>query len=102
GATGGRDPDLIDADDPSQTFVPEAALVTEGRDDDGHRTQEYPGSLISHASSVGAPRVRFQEGHSAARRAALSAPLAEAERRDRCRSPAGQRCLAPPRGSAAR
>ena len=34
-AAGRRDPDLVDADDPDEALVPEAALVAEGRDDDG-------------------------------------------------------------------
>ena len=34
---GRRDADLVDADDPDEALVPEAALVAEGRDDDGHR-----------------------------------------------------------------
>ena len=37
GAARRGDPDLVDADDPGQALVPEAALVAEGRDDDGHR-----------------------------------------------------------------
>jgi hypothetical protein len=32
-----RDADLVDSGDPGQALVPEAALVAEGRDDDGHR-----------------------------------------------------------------
>ena len=32
-AAGRRDADLVDADDPRESLVPEAALVAEGRDD---------------------------------------------------------------------
>ena len=38
-AAGRCDPDLVDARDAGQALVPEAALVAEGRDDDGHRAQ---------------------------------------------------------------
>ena len=37
GAAGRGDADLVDADDPDEPLVPEAALVAEGGDDDGHR-----------------------------------------------------------------
>jgi len=37
-AARGRDADLIDTGDTGQALVPQAALVAEGRDDDGHRS----------------------------------------------------------------
>jgi hypothetical protein len=39
-AAGRSDADLVDARDPFVPGVPEAALVAEGRDDDGHRPSE--------------------------------------------------------------
>jgi hypothetical protein len=39
GATRRRHAHFVDADDPAESFVPEAALVVEGRDDRSHRPE---------------------------------------------------------------
>ena len=44
GATGRRDADLVDADDPLEALVPETALVAEGGDDRSHRAASVPES----------------------------------------------------------
>ena len=41
GATGRRDPDLVDTHDPGRAVTPQRALPAEGRDDHGHRRRCY-------------------------------------------------------------
>ena len=52
----GATPDLVDADDPDEPVVPEAALVAEGRDDRSHRPIAYRNRTTPPVGGVGACR----------------------------------------------